>query len=281
MELNDLTDARVVITGANTGIGRVTARELARVGAEVVLVGRSRDRTLGTIAEISALSGSEPEFIAMDLANLESVRAAAAGVRAMGAPIDILINNAGVAGLRGVTQDGFENHFGINHLGHYLFTRLLVDQVAAASDPRIVTVASRASTRVRSFSLDHVRTPTRSKTGFPEYCHSKLANVLFSAELARRTGLRTYSLHPGVVATDIWRQIPAWAAAIWKRFFMISVEEGAQTSLCCAASPECAGDTGLYYSDCAIAPPNPLVNKAELPTMLWEKSAEWVGLAAD
>lgn len=280
MNVPQIPDRRIVITGANTGIGRETAIALAAAGARLTLAGRSLERTQPVLDAIAS-AGSPASFVPLDLADFASVRAAASTIAEAG-PIDVLINNAGVAGLRGQTKDGFEMHFGINHLGHYLLTRLLAENIRAGDQPRVVTVASRASTRIGRFSLADVQAPTATRTGFPEYCHSKLANVLFSAELARREaahGVHTYSLHPGVVATDIWRNLPGPIAAVVKRFFMIDSEEGAQTTLYCTTSPACAAESGLYYSDEKVKAPNPLAEDASLAEELWERSAQWVGLA--
>lgn len=270
----------IVITGANTGIGRHTALALARAGARVVLAGRSLERTEPVLRELRALDAPDPEFVELDLGRLASVYQAAGAVTKVAPTIDILINNAGLAGHRGRTADGFEIQFGVNHLGPFLFTLLLLEHATFPEASRIVTVASRAHTRVPTLDLEHVTEPTRSRTGFKEYCNSKLANVLFSWELSRRmagTGVRTYSLHPGVVATDIWRRIPSFAASFAKRF-MITAEEGAQTTLYCATSPEVDAQSGFYYSDCELTDPSKAARNLELSQRLWDESLDWVGL---
>jgi NAD(P)-dependent dehydrogenase (short-subunit alcohol dehydrogenase family) len=268
-----------VITGASSGIGRVTAVELARQGAKVVLANRSREKTEPLLAEIGAVSGAgQAEFLQLDLASLASVRDAAKTLLSTKDPIHVLINNAGVAGVRGETADGFELAFGTNHLGHFLLTELLRERLIASAPARVVTVASRAHFRASGLGLEHVRGPTRTTTGFPEYCASKLANVLFSAELGRRlagTGVTTYSLHPGVVASDLWRPVPRLFQPLIK-LFMISNEEGARTQLHCATAPELASESGLYYDECRARKPSRLGADEALATELWHKSEAWV-----
>lgn len=288
MTLPDLSGSNWLITGANTGIGRVTAVELARAGAHVILACRSLDRTQPVLDEIAPLRGSA-EFVALDLGDLDSVRACAEQVRALDLPLRGLIANAGLAGHRGETKQGFEIQFGVNHVGHYLFVRLLLDQVgqveragsAGAAEPaRIVIVASKAHYKAEGIDWGAVRGRTRSVAGFSEYCVAKLANVLFAAELARRlegSGVNVYSLHPGVVATDVWRRIPKPIRWLVTRR-MITPEEGARTSLYCATSPECAGESGLYYDDCRARKPSRLARDEALAKELWDRSAEWVGL---
>ena len=280
--MSDLAGKTFVITGANTGIGKITARELAQRGAHVILACRSADKTQPVIDEIKRETGNDKiEFLALDLADLASVRKAADDLLARNIPIHGLINNAGLAGQRGTTKDGFELTFGTNHLGHYLFTRLLLDRIKQSGPARIVNVASASHYRAKKFDWDALRTKTRTRTGLPEYEVSKLANVLFTKELARRlegTNVTTYSLHPGVVATDVWRRVPRAVRWVMKKF-MVTPEEGAQTSIRCATAPELAQETGLYYDkDGKERRPNRLANDEALAKQLWDKSAEWTGL---
>lgn len=270
----------IVITGANTGIGRHTALALADAGARLVLAGRSEDRTRPVLDAIRQSGAPEPSFVELDLASFASVFDASAAICRVAPTIDVLINNAGLGGARGRTHDGFEIHFGVNHLGTFLLTLQLLEHARFPEGARVVTVASRAHRRVSTLDLDRVTEPTRSFTGFPEYANSKLANILFSWELSRRmagTGLRTYSVHPGVVATDIWRRLPrpiAWLAGL----FMLDEAEGAQTTLYCATSPDCANQSGFYYDNCAIAEPTAPARNLELAGRLWDESLDWVGL---
>ncbi len=276
-----LSNRVALVTGANTGIGRVTALELAKRGARVFVAVRSVDKVQSLIEEARA-AGGVVEALAVDLGDFASVRAFAADFRARDVSIDLLINNAGVAGLRGFTKSGFELAFGVNHMGHFLLTTLLLDRVKAAAQvagsARIVTVASRAHYDCKHFDLTTVQRSTRSLTGLPEYATSKLANVLFSSELARRlvgTGITTYSLHPGVVASDIWRGVP-WGVRSLIKLAMITPEKGALTTLHCATSSDAGRETGLYYDKSKPRDPSQLAKDAQLAHQLWQQSEGWI-----
>ena len=274
----DLAGRSILITGANTGIGRATAELLAARGAHVTLACRSLDKTQPVLDGIRSAGGSA-DMVALDLGDLDQVRQCAADLLAGGRPINVLLNNAGLAGTRGLTKSGFELAFGTNHVGHFLFTMLLMPRLLASPSSRIVNVASKSHYRASGIDFDAVRTSTSSVTGLPEYEVSKLANVLFTKELARRIGpkgIRSYSLHPGVVASDAWRRIP-WPFRQLVKLGMITNEKGALTSIYCATSPEVADQDGLYYDECKERAPNPVANDAALARKLWEKSVEWTG----
>ena len=268
-----------LITGANTGIGRITARELARQGARVFIAARSAERTQPVLDEIRAIPGAGPvEWLPLDLADLASVRRCADEFLALDVPLHFLVNNAGLAGARGLTTSGFELAFGVNHIGHFLLTQLLLDRLKRTAPARIVTVASQAHYRAKGIDWQAVRQSTRARTGVPEYCVAKLANVLFSAELARRlvgTGVTTYALHPGVVASDVWRELPRPIRAVVK-LFMLTVEQGAATTLHCATAPELAEQTGAYYDSRRIKTPSALGRDLALAAELWRRSEAWV-----
>jgi len=268
-----------LITGANTGIGRVTARELAKQGAHVFVACRSAERARGVIEEIGAQAeGGKAEFLPLELGEFASVRACAQAFLARDLPLHLLINNAGLAGARGYTREKFELAFGVNHLGHFLLTQLLLERIRASAPARIVTVASRAHYRAKGIDWEALRKPTRSATGVEEYGVSKLANVLFSAELGRRlagSGVTTYSLHPGVVATDVWRAVP-WPLRWLLKLPLISPEKGASTSLHCATAAGVAAQTGLYYDECRPRTPSRLARDETLARALWERSEAWV-----
>ncbi len=282
--MTDLADKTFIITGANTGIGKITAMELARQGARVILACRNKSKTDPVIDEIVKATGNtKVEFVQLDLSDLASVRRCAEELVARKLPIHGLINNGGLAGKRGTTKDGFELAFGTNHLGHYLFTRLLLDRIKEAGNARIVNVASQSHYRAKGIDWNAVRGKTRSFTAMKEYEVSKLANVLFTKELARRlegTGITTYAVHPGVVATEIWTRVPSPLRWVIKKF-MITPEEGAKASLRCATDPALAKDTGKYYTVGGVEKrPNRVSDDVELQQTLWKRSAEMTGLPA-
>jgi retinol dehydrogenase-12 len=296
--MGDLSGRTYLVTGANTGIGLATARALAMQGGRVYLACRSREKGEAAVTEIAAelksgsaggerAAGSEPaadgtglvSFLPLDLADLASVRVWARSFLALGEPLHVLINNAGVAPgprVRGLTRDGFELMFGVNHLGHLALTVGLLDCLMS-SKARVVNVSSDAHYQARGIDFDALCGRTRSFIGMPEYAVSKLCNVLFSQELARRlhgTGVTTYALHPGMVASDIWRRVP-WPVRPLMTRRMLTTEQGARTSLYCATSPDVATASGRYYEKCEEREPSPVATP-ELGKLLWEQSEAWV-----
>lgn len=263
-----------LVTGANAGIGYATAEELARRGGRVYLGARSQAKGEAAIAAITAATGSDQvRLLNVDLSDLASVQRAADTVLERAEPLHVLINNAGVGGARGRTADGFEIHFGVNHLGHFALTQALLPLLTASAPARIVNVASDSHYQAKGINFDGLRSRTKGITGLPEYAVSKLCNVLHAAELGRRlagTEVTAYSLHPGVVASQIWRRMP-WPARQIVTRRMLTIEQGAKTSLYCATSPEVAGETGLYYDHCRRTEPSRVVTP-ELAARLWEYS---------
>ncbi|GAA3683104.1 SDR family oxidoreductase [Nocardioides ginsengisoli] len=276
--MTDLRDQTFLVTGANTGIGKETVRVLALRGARIVLAGRSAEKTKAAIDEITAETGNARlDHLPLDLGDLTSVRAAAQQFLDSGERLDVLINNAGLAGKRGMSASGFELAFGTNHVGPFLFTELLRDHVVASGPGRIVNVASTGHYRAKGIDWEAVRRPSVTRTAFDEYCVSKLANVLHAQELGRRlegTGVTTYSLHPGAIASDVWREVPFGLRHLMK-LFMKSPAEGAKTSLYCATSPDVADETGRYYDNEREKQPSSVVTP-ELAAELWERSEKWV-----
>jgi len=268
------------VTGANTGIGRETALALAERGGRVFIASRSEQKTRPVVDEIAARNGADAvKFLTLDLGDLASVRACADEFLRTGEPLHCLINNAGLAGARGITDSGFELAFGTNHVGPFLLTGLLLDRLRESAPARIVNVSSIGHYKASGIDYEAVHRQTKSRTGFPEYCVSKLANVLHAQELARRldgTGVTTYSLHPGAVASDVWRRVP-WPIRPLMTRNMLSPAEGAKTSLYCATSPDVAADSGDYYDECRKKEPS-AVATPELGAELWRRSSEWVGL---
>ncbi len=276
--VEDLSAKTFIVTGANTGIGRETVRGLVARGATVFMAGRSESRTRAVIGELaSEQPGARLHFIPLDLGELDSVSACADAFLSTDEPLHGLINNAGLAGSRGLTPSGFELMFGTNYVGPFLLTRLLLDRLRRSAPSRIVNVASEAHRGIRGIDFDAVRRPTRTLTGMSEYGVSKLANILHARELARRLSgseVTTYALHPGVIASDIWRRVP-WPVRPLMKARMRSPEQGAQTSLYCATATELAGDSGRYYDDCRPRTPGPAAGP-ELAAELWERTEAWL-----
>ncbi len=276
--MGDLEGRTVLITGANTGIGRATALALGARGATLYLACRSEAKARPVVEAIQAAGNPDVHFLPLDLGDLASVRACAEAFLAEDRPLHVLLNNAGLAGHQGLTKDGFEITFGVNHLGPYLLTELLLEKLRASAPARIVNVASKAHYQSDAIDWDRLREPTKTATGLSEYQVSKLCNVLYAKDLARRlegSGVTTYSLHPGVIASDVWRKIP-WPFRPLITAFMKSNEEGAKTSIHCATSDRVAGESGLYYDECEAVDPLPLALDVELAEELRDRSAAWV-----
>jgi dehydrogenase/reductase SDR family protein 13 len=275
--MTDLAGRTFLVTGGNAGIGLATATDLARRGGRVHIACRSKAKGEAAVAAISAQTGSEQVLLhQLDLANLASVRQSAQEFIALGEPLHVLINNAGLAGQRGITADGFELQFGVNHLGHFAFTQALLPLLHESGAARVVNVASDAHFQAKGIDFEAVRSRTKSIIGMREYAVSKLANVLFAAELGRRlagSDVTVYSLHPGVVASEIWRRVP-WPIRQIMTSRMLTIEQGAQTSLYCATSPDVIGESGKYFDKCQVTEPSKAVTE-ELAATLWEHSEKW------
>lgn len=275
-----------LVTGATRGIGRVAAVELARRGADVVLVGRDPARAEAAAAEARAAAGPDGGTIAVmiaDLALMAEVRRLAAEFRAAHPRLDVLVNNAGaIFERRGVTAEGFEQTFALNHLAYFLLTHELGATLAASAPARIVNVASRAH---RAGRLDFADLQlTRGYSAWRAYAASKLANILFTRELARRlqdSGVTANSLHPGLVATNFGHDRFGLISLLLRvaRPMMIGEAEGAATTLHLATSPAVASVTGEYFADCAITRAEPHARDDEAARRLWEETERLLGLA--
>lgn len=260
------------VTGATSGIGRAAALNLSRKGHHIVVAGRSRDRGASLVSQIEA-SGGSASFIHVDLGSLESVRRAAGEFVARGVTIDVIVNNAGVGMARGVTADGFEKHFAINHLGHFLLNHGL--QPAFRNGTRVITVASSVHNRVDGIDFEQVTRKGRSFFRLDEYGISKLANVLYTAELARRhSEWNTYAVHPGFVDTKI---LPGWLRLL-RGTRLLTPEQGAATIVYCATDPDLAGESGHYYARGARTEPSFAAQDPELAAELWARSEQWCGI---
>ncbi len=275
----------ILITGATRGIGFEAAVALAARRARVLIAGRDEGRTAAAVAAIRARAGAGADatpYLA-DFASQASVRALAASVRRDHARLDVLVNNAGgVNKRRELTADGIERTFATNHLGAFLLTNLLIDLVLASAPARVVTVASIGH---RDGTIDFGDLGyARGYSIMRAYRRSKLANVLFANELARRlagTGVTSNSLHPGAVATNIWTGAPLWARpliAIASPLMFIPAAQGAATIVQLVASPDLDGVTGQYFESGRPVPPAPAARDAELARRLWETSADLVGV---
>jgi dehydrogenase/reductase SDR family protein 13 len=249
---------------------------LAARGAGVVLAARSEERTRPVLDAIRTRQPrAKIEFALLDLADLASVRRAAETFLRSGRGLDVLINNAGVAGTRGLSADGFDLTYATNHIGPFLLTNLLLPAIQRAPQGRIVNVASVAhlSAKGIDWSLLERRTEPR-RARFADYAITKLMNVLHAKELARRLGgtrVTTYALHPGGVASNIWRSVPQPVRWILLQF-LDSNEEGARTPLYCATAPELAGATGRYYDKSREVPCAPLADDPALAAELWTRT---------
>jgi retinol dehydrogenase 12 len=270
-----------VVTGATSGIGKATAAALARQGAELVLVGRDRGRSEATAAELARVAASPPRVEIADLSSMAQVRALADRLGAMDR-IDVLINNAGfVAGQRRMTEDGFEDAFAVNHLAPFLLTNLLLGKLTASAPSRVITVASDAHTAAR-LDLDDVHLE-HGWDSWRSYSNSKLANILFTRELARRlagTGVTANCAHPGVVRTGFGRSgSPLLRIGLTiARPFLLSPEQGASTVVYLATSPDVAGATGGYYVKSRLREPSKAAQDDATARQLWELSEELTGL---
>ncbi|HXP18462.1 MAG TPA: SDR family oxidoreductase [Streptosporangiaceae bacterium] len=272
-----------VVTGASSGIGQAASVALAGLGATVVLVCRDRGRGQNAMAEVGAAArGGEPSLELADLSSAEQVRDLAG--RLAGLPrIDVLVNNAGlVIYHRQLTADGLEHTFALNHLAPFLLTNLLRPKLEASGPARVVTVASTAHRGAR-LDLDDLQLEHRY-SAMLAYSNSKLANILFTRELARRldgTGVTANCLHPGTVRTRFGQTGSAWlrlGIAIAAPFFR-SPEQGARTLVYLASSPEVSGQSGGYYVSGKLREPSPTARNDDTARRLWDLSAELTGLS--
>jgi retinol dehydrogenase-12 len=225
-------------------------------------------------------SGADATYLPLDLGELASVRACAARFLSLGEPLHVLLNNAGLAGSHGTTVDGFERTFGVNHLGPFLLTELLLERLLESAPSRIVNVASKAHYNATGIDWAALRQPTATRIGMQEYNVSKLCNVLYAQELSRRlAGARgtTYSQHPRVNASEVWGHVP-WGLRHLMLLFMQSNREGAATSVHCAASEAAEQQSALYYDACKPTPPSALAEDVGLADTLVQTSSAWVVL---
>ncbi len=275
-----------LVTGGNSGIGLETAVGLAERGDTVYLCARNPDKGEAAVADARQRSGSERiHLLSLDLASLASVRAAAAAFLAKEDRLDLLVNNAGlILTARETTEDGFEATFGINHLGPFLLTNLLLPALKAAAPSRIVNLSSTGHTMSRGLDFDDLMVERRRYEGMLVYCDSKLANVLFTTELARRlegTGVVAHAVHPGLVRTGFAMDGDAKGWFYWGAKaispFMLSPKGGAKTSLHVATSEDAGRSSGEYWARRKRKKPSKQARDAEAAARLWAVSEELVG----
>jgi retinol dehydrogenase 12 len=279
----------VVVTGANSGIGFETAAALATMGARVLVTARNADKGRAAVAAIGQRAGRDAhvQLVVFDLEDLTSVRRGAAEIRDLAPRVDVLVNNAGVVlSERVETADGLESTFATNHFGPFLLTNLLLDRIRSSSPARIVTVASTAhNTARKGIPFDDLQSEKGHYRGLRVYGESKLANLLFTLELARRlegTGVTANCLHPGTVRTGYGRGgdargFLAFGIRIASPFFL-SPAKGARTSIYLSTSPDVENVSGQYFVKCRPRPPRRWARDPEAARRLWEVSEQITGL---
>lgn len=272
----DLQGLNFLVTGANSGIGGAIVQALAGRGGRVILAARSETRTRPVLDSIrSRYPGADAQFMLVDLSDLSMVRRSAAAFLASGRPLDVLINNAAIAGTRAVSREGFDLTYAVNHIGPFLLTSLLLPRLQQSPAARIVNVSSNAHFRVEQIDwsvLERRTTPRLS--GLADYAVTKLMNVLHARELARRlagTSVTTSACHPGMVASNVWRAVPQ-PVQWFIKLFMLSNEQGAETPLYCATAADVRGTSGRYYDKCRELRPNRLATDDRLAEELWTRT---------
>ena len=279
-ESKSMSGKTCLVTGATSGIGEVAAVELARKGARIVLVGRDRSRAEATSAKIRKEAGNpEVEYLLADLSSQAEVRKLAGEIRARCPRLDVLVNNAGAMFTnRRTSVDGFEMTFALNHLAYFLLTNLLLDTLKAGAPSRIINVASDAHRFVSKVDFDDPQ-GAKKYGGWHAYSQSKLANILFTFELARRlagTGVTVNCLHPGFVATNFTAGNGGmgWLLRRAASLFALTIDEGAKTTIYLASSPEVEGITGRYFAKEKPAGPTKAALDEAAAGRLWTLSEE-------
>jgi retinol dehydrogenase-12 len=276
--MNDMTGRVCVVTGANTGIGKATALGLARMGATVVMICRNRARGEAAQAEVQRVASAPVDLFRADLSSQAEVRQVADDIRARYAHIHVLIHNAGLQlPQRALSVDGIEMTLAVNHGAPFLLTYCLLDALKSGAPSRIVVISSLVH-RWGSIDFDDLHLE-RGYTMDRSYFRSKLCNVLFTRELAQRlsgSDVTANSLEPGLVKTDfarVYTGIQGWFVHnVWMRLFAQTSEQGAQTSVYLATSPEVAGVTGAHFARCRPIEPSALARDDALARRLWDVS---------
>jgi NAD(P)-dependent dehydrogenase (short-subunit alcohol dehydrogenase family) len=277
-----MTDRIMLVTGATSGIGLATALGIARQGATVVMVGRSEERTRAAVEQIKTESGNpRVDFLIADLSVLSDIRRLAAEIQERYAQLHVLVNNVGAIFINGqVSSEGIEMTLALNHLGPYLLTRSLYNLLKSSTPSRIVNVSSLAHLGAR------IDTSNLQFSGWKGYKRSKLANILFTYEMARRsegTGITVNALSPGLVASNFGLNNPGPYRLIKPLIdcFAVSIPKGAETSIYLACSPDVEGVTGKYFTRCRPRRSSAASYDMTAAARLWDVSAQMTGLAAD
>ena len=278
-----MKDKVCMVTGATSGIGLVTARELARMGAVIVIVGRNPQKGENTIAAIKEATGNpHVELMLADLSEQAQIRQLAADFKQRYDRLDVLVNNAGAMFFRReISPDGFEMTFAVNHLNYFLLTNLLLDMLKASAPARIVNIASK-SHEDKLLDFDDLQSE-KKYWGMDAYGKSKLENIYFTYELARRldgSNVTVNALHPGLVATNIGAN-NGWIVEIFLPLlglFALKPQDGARTSIYLASSPEVEGISGKYFVQCKDVPSSPQSYNADTARRLWQISEQMTGV---
>ena len=285
---DQMTGKTCIVSGASSGIGLETAVGLAKLGALVVMTSRNQAKGESALTYVKNRSGSDSvELMLVDFSSLNSIRGFAEEFKMGHDRLDVLVNNAGgINTSRSETLDGFETTFGVNHLGYFLLTNLLLDTLKASAPSRVVSVSSRAHLRPKGMNFDDLNSE-QSFSAMGSYGQSKLANVLFTYELSRRlegTGVTANCLHPGVVRSGFAQNNGSLVAFAVKAFYTLgrpftkSSAQGAETSTYLASSPEVEGVTGKYFDNSAETPSSRASHDEEEQRRLWEISEQMTGL---
>ena len=285
----DMRGRICLVTGANNGIGKETAVALARMGAALTMTSRHQARGEAALSEVKARSANEAvDLMLCDFASLSSIRSLASRFRERHDRLHVLVNNAGAFNAtRSETEDGFETTFGVNHLGYFVLTNLLLDLLRAGAPSRIVNVSSRAHLGA---AMEFADLNSQGKyRGMRAYARSKLANVLFTYELAKRlegSGVTANCLHPGVVRTGFGKNNAGIVKLAFQAFQLVGrpwlkgPEEGAQTSIYLASSTEVEGVSGKYFANRREEPSSPASYDNETARKLWQISERLTGVHA-
>ena len=281
MESLALRGRTALVTGATSGIGEAAALALSRLGASVSILARDQAKADASAQRIARATGETPDILIADYSNLKSIRAAAGDYLKSERPLDILLNNAGLVNTQRLeTVDGYEQTFQVNHLAPFLLTGLLMPRILESADGRVVNVASNAHSFYKGIRFEDPHWREAKFKTFQVYGHAKLANILFTNELARRFSggtFRSNSLHPGAVATGMGTNNPGLAAkflpSLLKPFFR-TPEKGAETAVYLCTENESQLPGGHYYYDCRPIAPKPWAQDRQAAERLWQLSEQ-------